>query len=318
MSDPKDELNIKLGLTKTSSSSKIDFINQEKNKLIIKSRRHTFNPNISSHFETPTKSSKNFLMLNKSPKRAENYDHLMNRTNSVLRQQNKKVVLKNPFPLLYVLSNKFVLNNSKNLMTSLLGDHTYLRVMNIKSKIDREKNQPIIIKANLKKKILSRETLSKSENFLSQHNYTTFLTDKSNLQFDNLNIESILQVKKLNVRRISESSNFKTANSTKIEFPDINNEKPKFFKTETNSGLFLTAGKIFQKTSSHENIVEMDKYYTTDQKFYITSKLKNNNLSNIKVVNSQPTSPKKVIHKTQFSMDKNIRVLRHKYNISKS
>jgi hypothetical protein len=352
MSNPKVE--VKSELTGTPSFSKLDFINENKINQVSKNKIHSFDPNLTSRTDTPTKNSKKFLLRTKSIKRPENFDHLMNRTNSRIPQQNKKLVLKNPFPLLTFLSNKFVLNNSKNLMTSLLGDHNDLRVMNIKSKIDREKDQPIVMKANLKNKKSTKENLNKNENFQN-----TFLTEKSNSQFEF--IESILKVKKLNVRSSSNSSNFKTANSTQVDFPTLYSDKHTIHKTEgsistysmghknfkslfsipkfssmksmikvdrkldqinslnnnqINSGLFLTAGKNIPNASSYDNVADFDNYYVTNPNYFNSTKNSIQHSTKSKFVISQTNSPKKINHKNQFSMDSKMRVFTHKYNKS--
>ena len=140
----------------------------------------------------------------------------MNKTNSNLPSGNKKLVLKRPFPLLTFLSNKFILNNSKNLLGSLMHDHTdYLRVLNLKSKIEREKSQPLKILNSIKRRNREKDSTMAS-------NQSSIFNDKPNtssLRLDS--IDGLFRVNNLNRRSsMNSNSNFLNTNtSANIDTP---------------------------------------------------------------------------------------------------
>ena len=243
-------------------------------------------------------SPRKFLLKSKTIKRAENYDNLMNKTNSNLPSGNKKLVLKRPFPLLTFLSNKFILNNSKNLLGSLMHDHTdYLRVLNLKSKIEREKSQPLKILNSIKRRNREKDSTMAS-------NQSSIFNDKPNtssLRLDS--IDGLFRVNNLNRRSsMNSNSNFLNTNTsanidtpcpcltierqtpqkTEINAPVISSVKNKNFLFKKKSpnqysmnkidryrepksqGFFITTGRTPQMTNNFESGNETDNYFAAN------------------------------------------------------
>jgi hypothetical protein len=292
-------------------------------------------------------SPRKLLLKTKTIKRAENYDNLMNKTNSNLPPGNKKFVLKRPFPLLTFLSNKFILNNSKNLLGSLMDDHTdYLRVLNLKSKIEREKSQPLKVIKSIKRYNREKDSTMAS----NQSSYFIEKPNTSSLKLDT--IEGLFRVSNLN-RRSSMNSNsnyLNTNTSTNIDIPcpclTIERQTP--LKTEVNAvvissvknqnllfkkkspsqnfsnkidrykesqpqGFFITTGKAPQLTYNYESGNEIDNYFASNPKNVQNTFLKSAypRDGERKMKRSMPNFPIK-IEENEIKRSK-MRILSHKF-----